>query len=270
MSDSDAELGALAERLAREGGEIARRGSSAIATHMAADTKSSSVDLVTEYDRAAEAHIVAELRHHRPDDAIVGEEGSADGGTSGLTWFIDPIDGTTNFVYGQPAWACSVAVERDGSMLAAAVSAPVLGEMFTAVAGHGARLNGEPISVSTTADLSSTLVGTGFSYLPERRTAQAVVVAQLISEVRDIRRLGSAAYDLCLVACGRLDVYYERHLNSWDAAAGELIVREAGGVTSDYSGGTARPEEMVAANADIHGPFLAALAPFREPPAGRS
>jgi myo-inositol-1(or 4)-monophosphatase len=238
MSDSDAELGALAERLAREGGEIARRGSSAIATHMAADTKSSSVDLVTEYDRAAEAHIVAELRHHRPDDAIVGEEGSADGGTSGLTWFIDPIDGTTNFVYGQPAWACSVAVER--------------------------------ISVSTTADLSSTLVGTGFSYLPERRTAQAVVVAQLISEVRDIRRLGSAAYDLCLVACGRLDVYYERHLNSWDAAAGELIVREAGGVTSDYSGGTARPEEMVAANADIHGPFLAALAPFREPPAGRS
>ncbi len=259
-SVTPAELGLLAERLAREGGEIGRRGRSDASTRRAGATKSSATDVVTEFDRAAEAHIVGELRRLRPDDAIVGEEGTSDGGTSGVEWFIDPIDGTTNFVYDQPAWACSVAVAVEGVMTAAAVGVPVLDEMYTAVLGNGAFRNRQPISVSGATDLSLALVGTGFGYQPERRVAQARVVTALIGTVRDIRRLGSAAVDLCMVACGRLDVYYERHLNAWDAAAGELIVREAGGVTSDFGGAAARPEELVASTPALHQPFLAALA----------
>ena len=257
------DLGRLAERLAREGGEIAIGGRRDVATRRAGDTKSSTTDLVTEYDRAAEAHIVGELRRRRPDDAIVGEEGTSDGGTSGYAWYIDPIDGTTNFVYDQPAWGCSVAVGTGDGIVAAAVFVPVLDEMYTATLGHGAFRNGEPIRVSRASDLSLALVGTGFGYQPERRMAQAAVVGRLIGQVRDIRRLGSAAVDLCMVACGRLDVYYEQHLNSWDAAAGELIVREAGGVTSDFDGNPARPEEMIAAAPGLHEPFLTALAGTR-------
>jgi myo-inositol-1(or 4)-monophosphatase len=255
-----AELGELAERLAREGGEIALRGRSDLATRQSGDTKSSMTDVVTEYDRAAEAHIVGELRRLRPDDAIIGEEGTADAGTNGYAWHVDPIDGTTNFVYDQPAWACSVAVEHHGTMLAGAVFAPVLDEMFTAVAGSGARRNGRPISVTGASDLALALVGTGFAYQPAMRTEQATAVAGLIDQVRDIRRLGSAAVDLCMVACGRLDVYYERNLNSWDAAAGELIAREAGAVTSDFDGRPTQLSDLVAATPALHEPFLAALA----------
>jgi myo-inositol-1(or 4)-monophosphatase len=256
------ELRLLCERLATEAGAIARAGRVAISATGGFDgtTKSSPTDLVTEYDRAAEAHIVGELRRLRPDDAIVGEEGTADVGTSGYAWFVDPIDGTTNFVYDQPSWSCSVAVARDGVTVAGAVAVPPLGELFSAAEGRGASRNGAPIRVSGAEDLSLALVGTGFSYDPAIRHDQAVVVAGLIDRVRDIRRLGSAAVDLCMVACGRLDVYYERHLNAWDAAAGELIAREAGAVTSDFRGGPARPAELVATTPGLHRAVLTLLA----------
>lgn len=256
-----AELRALCRSLARGAGEIALAGrAQAIgAAELGNDTKSSATDIATEFDRAAEAHIVGVLRDRRPDDAIVGEEGTDDAGTSGFEWFIDPIDGTTNYVYDQPGWSNSVAVARDGEMVAAAVYVPPLDEMFSAALGGGATLGERAITVSGETDLQLALVGTGFGYQPEMRRRQAERVVQIITQVRDIRRLGSAAFDLCMVACGRLDVYYELHLNSWDAAAGELIAREAGAVTSDFSGDRARPEEMVASAPGVHAAFLAAL-----------
>lgn len=256
-----AELRSLCERLALGAGEIALAGRAEVigATQLGNDTKSSATDIATEFDRAAEAHIVAVLRRERPDDAIVGEEGTDDDGTSGFEWFVDPIDGTTNYVYDQPAWSNSVAVARDGVMVAAAVYVPPLRELFSAALGAGATLDGRPISTSVETELPLALVGTGFGYQPETRRKQAEQVVRIIAEVRDIRRLGSAAFDLCMVACGRLDVYYELHLNSWDAAAGELIAREAGAVTSDFSGDRPRPGEMVAAAAGVHAAFLTVL-----------
>ena len=258
MTAPYAELRALCEQLATGAGAVARAGRDAIVggRSYAGGTKSSTTDMVTEFDRAAEAHIVAELRRVRPDDAIVGEEGTADRGTSGYEWIIDPIDGTTNFVYDQPAWSCSVAVAHGGEVVAGAVAVPPLGELFSAALGAGATRDGQPIRVGTTTDLSLALVGTGFVYDPATRRQQATVVAGLIDRVRDLRRLGSAAVDLCMVACGRLDVYFERYLNAWDAAAGELIAREAGAVTSDFRGGPARPAELLATTPALHAAAL--------------
>lgn len=258
-ANETAELRSLCERLATEAGTIARDGRRSSGRSLDRTTKSSSTDLVTEFDRAAEAHIVGELRRLRPDDAIVGEEGTSDDGTSGYSWFVDPIDGTTNFVYDQPSWSCSVAVAHDGRMLAGAVYVPPLDELFSAGAGAGATLNGSTIRVGATTDLALALVGTGFSYDPDTRRRQAAVVATVIDRVRDIRRLGSAAVDLCMVACGRLDVYFERGLNSWDAAAGELIARESGAVTSDFRGGPARPAELLVSSPELHAAAVALL-----------
>jgi myo-inositol-1(or 4)-monophosphatase len=219
-------------------------------------TKSTQTDMVTAFDRAAEATIVETLRSTRPGDSIVGEEGTADRGTTEYSWFVDPIDGTTSFVYDQPSWSCSIGVARGETMVAGAVYVPALDEMFDAVLGGGARLNGRPITVSTQDDVALALVGTGFSYHPDARTQQAQRLVQIIGRVRDIRRTGSAALDLCFVAAGRLDVYFEQFLNVWDAAAGELIAREAGAVTSDFGGGPVRPGEMVAATPGVHAAFL--------------
>jgi myo-inositol-1(or 4)-monophosphatase len=256
-----AELRGLAESLARGAGAIALAGrrNAGDGDGLAGSTKSSRTDVVTEFDRAAEAHVVEGLRRLRPDDAIVGEEGTAVAGTSGYEWYVDPIDGTTNFVYDQPAWSCSIGVAHDGRMLAGAVFVPPLGEMFSAALGEGATLDGRRISASAQTDLSLALVGTGFGYRAETRRTQAQRLVGLITEVRDVRRLGSAAVDLCMVACGRLDAYYEQYLNSWDAAAGELIAREAGAVTSDFAGGPARPAEMLAAAPGVHRAMLRAL-----------
>ncbi len=268
---SDGELDdllALATRLAGEAGAIAADGRRSIddgRSPAGGDTKSSATDVVTEFDRAAEAHVVGAIRSLRPDDAIVGEEGTSDAGTSGFAWFIDPIDGTTNFVYDQPAWACSIGVAYGDSMVVGVVDVPPLGERYTAALGRGARRNGLAIRPSAETDPALALVGTGFTYAADLRAAQAEVVARLIGSVRDIRRLGSAAVDLCMVACGRLDVYYERYLNSWDAAAGELIAREAGAVTSDFSGGPARPDEMFVAAPGVHAGVLERLRAALEP-----
>ena len=248
-ADPDELLG-LARRLAQAAGALALAGRRA--TPLRQRTKSSATDLVTQHDRAAEALVVEQLSAARPDDGVVGEEGSAVAGTSGYAWYVDPIDGTTNFVYDLPSWGTSVAVAYAGVMVAGAVFLPVTDEMFAARAGAGATCNDIPIHCSGETDLALALVATGFSYDPAARTAQAELVARLIGQIRDVRRSGSAAVDLCRTACGRTDAYLEQHLNSWDAAAGELIAREAGCVTSDFAGGPADPSNIVVAAPGIH------------------
>jgi myo-inositol-1(or 4)-monophosphatase len=187
------------------------------------------------------------LGKERPDDAVLGEEGSARDGTSGVRWIIDPLDGTTNYLYGFPLFAVSIAVEVDGEVEAGVVAHPSLGEVFTAVRGDGARCNGEPITVSGKDELATALIATGFAYDPDRRRESARWLEHIIPSVRDIRRGGAASLDLCWVACGRLDGYYEAGLSPWDVAAGDLVVREAGGTTSDFDGGPVRPGSVVAA-----------------------
>lgn len=259
----------LACRLAVEAGDAALAGRRS-ATRLAAapGTKSSATDLVTAYDRAAEALVVAGLRAARPDDAIVGEEGTDRAGTSGISWFVDPIDGTTNFVYDLPLWSTSIAAGDADGMLAGAVYVPVLGELFAASRGGGATLGGEPISCSDRDDLALALVATGFSYDAGRRREQATIVRDLISRVRDVRRLGSAAIDLCYVAAGRYDAYYETGLNAWDAAAGELIAREAGCRSGDHRGGPPSPGELVVATPAIFDELQDLLARLTPPPSG--
>lgn len=222
-------------------------------------TKSSPTDMVTEMDRASETLIVAGLRAARPDDGIVGEEGADLEGTSGVRWLVDPIDGTTNYLYGFPGFAVSIAAERDGAVVAGVVHDPMHGDVFRAAKGRGATRNAEPISASTNADLTTALVGTGFSYERERRLRQANVLTQVLPHVRDIRRMGAAAVDLCSVACGRLDAFYERGLGPWDLAAGGLIAQEAGAAVGDLAGGAASSEFVLAASRELFEPLRALL-----------
>jgi len=228
-----AELMRTAELVAREAGELVRTAG----TVTVSATKSSGVDLVTEVDQAAEALIRRRLAELRPDDGILGEEEGRQAGSSDLVWVVDPIDGTTNFVYGLPSHSVSIAVARATGedpwaweLVAGAVHAPATNETWTAGLGQGAYADGEQLRIGEPPALATSLVGTGFAYTAERRTGQARVLASVLPRVRDIRRLGSAAVDLCLVAQGRLDVFYEQYLNPWDMAAGALVVAEAGGV----------------------------------------
>ncbi|HEY5221821.1 MAG TPA: inositol monophosphatase family protein [Microbacteriaceae bacterium] len=199
-----------------------------------AASKTAPEDIVTFADRESEELIRSLLAKARPNDGFFGEESAATGGSSGLTWVVDPIDGTVNYLYGIPAYAVSIAVvegEPDPttwSALAGAVFNPAADELYTASAGAGAYLGSRRLTVSTGKTLSLALVGTGFSYDSARRTKQADAVSHLISRVRDIRRIGSAALDLCDVASGRLDAYYEKGLKPWDHAAGALVASEAG------------------------------------------
>lgn len=245
--------------LAREGRIAARDGGG-----LGEFTKSTATDMVTRFDRAAEEVIVAAIRSDRPDDAIIGEEGADQPGTTGLAWHVDPIDGTTNFVYDLPTWACSVGVTFDGVGVAGAVYAPMVDELYAAsIEPDGAAtatLNGRPISASTATDPALALVATGFAYRAETRAAQARRFAFLAGELRDIRRFGAASYDLCLVASGRVDAYYETGLNSWDMVAGDVICRAAGARTSDWSGGPVRPAELLAAAPGLHQALLDLLA----------
>lgn len=236
----------LASRIAREAGTLVKNGRRD-GVH-ATTTKSSVTDMVTEFDRASERLIVQRLSGARPDDGIIGEEGTSRPGTSGIDWLIDPIDGTTNFLYDLPGYGVSIAAADQRGALIGVVYVPSLDELFTARRNGGAALNGDPIRCSDRDELGSALVGTGFSYLAERRAAQAARVARLIPHVRDIRRFGAAAVDLCFVAAGRLDAYFEEHLGPWDLAAGELIAREAGCRTGDYEGAAVRPEQVLVTN----------------------
>ncbi|MEV4441588.1 inositol monophosphatase family protein [Streptomyces sp. NPDC049577] len=240
-----AELLAVALEAAERAGELLRDGRPADLG--VAATKTSSIDVVTEMDIAAEKLITAFLAERRPEDGLLGEEGASSAGTSGVRWVIDPIDGTVNYLYGQPSWAVSIAAELDGEALVGVVAAPVRGETYRAVRGEGAFAGDRRLRVRPAPSLDHALIGTGFGYRAERRAAQAEVLRSLLPEVRDIRRGGSAAIDLCDVACGRLDGYYERGLNPWDFAAGALIAREAGALTGGRPGEAASTELTVAA-----------------------
>jgi myo-inositol-1(or 4)-monophosphatase len=261
-SDDPIALRDFAGSLARDAGRLAHAGRRAARVDggLGETTKSTGTDIVTKFDRAAESEIVGQLRRARPGDAIVGEEGTSDSGTSGYSWFIDPIDGTTSFVYDLPTWSCSVAVAHESEIVAGAVYLPPLDELFDAALGHGARLNGHAIAASTETELERALVATGFSYHADGRQAQAERLARMIASIRDIRRMGSAAIDLCFVAAGRVDVYFEQYLHRWDMAAGELIAREAGAITSNFSGGPVDPSEMLAAAPGVHAAFVDLLA----------
>ena len=237
------ELEALATRIARSAGDAAlagrRRGLGEV------ETKTSPTDLVTEHDKASEALIVAALRAERPSDRIVAEEGTELPGRSGITWHIDPIDGTANFFFDLPTWAVSIGAVDENGPLAGAVYSPPLGEMFSAARGAGARLDGRPIAPRPNDDLSDALVATGFSYSAADRLRQSRRIPEMIDRIRDLRRFGAAALDICFVACGRLDAYFEENLHSWDVLAAELIAREAGARSGDFSGGPLRPAEVL-------------------------
>ena len=207
-----------------------------------ADTKTSPTDVVTEADRAAEDLIRKRLLEARPGDGFVGEEGTDDTSASGTTWVVDPIDGTVNFLYGIPQYAISIAARQGDQVVAGVVVDVVKGECFTATRGGGARLDGRPAQVREVAPLAQRLVLTGFSYERDTRMAQAAAVHQLLGRVRDVRRLGSAALDLCYLACGRADAYVEEGLHDWDLAAGALIVEEAGGRVTGMDGSPFSPE----------------------------
>ncbi|WP_301296542.1 inositol monophosphatase family protein [Prauserella halophila] len=195
-------------------------------------TKTSRTDVVTAVDVASEKLIRARLAQLRPGEPVVGEEHGGDAGDGGVTWVVDPIDGTVNFLYGLPEFAVSVAAQIDGVSVAGAVVEPVSGRRWTASRGGGAWLDGRRLAVSEPEGLDMTLVGTGFNYVTERRKRQAAMIAALLGRVRDIRRGGSAALDLCHVAAGWLDGYAEHGLSRWDWAAGALLAEEAGAVVS--------------------------------------
>ncbi|MFF2727371.1 inositol monophosphatase family protein [Streptomyces sp. NPDC058008] len=224
-----------------------------------AATKSSPIDVVTEMDIRAEKLITGYLSEHRPADGFLGEEGASSEGTSGIRWVIDPLDGTVNYLYGLPTWAVSIAAERDGERVVGVVEAPMRRETSHAVLGRGAYGNGDPLRCRPTAPFEQALVSTGFNYVTEVRTHQAAVAQQLIPRLRDIRRGGSAAVDLCDVAAGRLDGYYERGLHPWDVAAGDLIAREAGALTGGRPGRPADGDLTVAATPGVFEPLQAAL-----------
>ena len=250
------------------------------------DTKSSPTDVVTAMDRRSEALITERIRAVRPGDTVLGEEGgqtlggpdasAGPGGASRVRWVVDPLDGTVNYLYGLPDWAVSIAAEVDGSVLAGVVEVPRFGETFTAVAGQGAWLHrgGTAIRLRCAAGtaLGQALVATGFGYDSGRRQVQGEVVGALLPHVRDIRRGGSAAVDLCSVAAGRMDAFYERGLNYWDYAAGGLIAREAGAVVGGLAGRPESTSMTVAANPDLYrqlAAFLTRLDPERDAPRRR-
>lgn len=225
------------------------------------ETKSTHTDMVTEYDRATEREIVTTLQRLRPDDAIVGEEDGSHAGTSGITWFVDPIDGTTNFLYDLPMWTVSIGVHDAGGALCGVVYAPALRETFTAARGRGAFLNGHRIACSAVTDPTRALVATGFNYSPANRIVQANRFPRFIDKIRDVRRLGSASLDLCFVACGRYDAYFEEHLYPWDLAAGSLIAAEAGANVELLTTKGPTASAVLAANPELFPQLIRLLLP---------
>ncbi|MFY1598914.1 inositol monophosphatase family protein [Micromonospora sp. WMMD737] len=229
-----------------------------------AATKSTVTDVVTAADRAVERQVIDALRRLRPGDAVLGEEYGAGEtgpvGPGGVRWIVDPIDGTVNYLYGIPHCAVSLAAEVDGEVVAGVVRNVSTGEEWTATAGGGAWRDGERLRCSTETDLGQALVATGFGYDPGRRAHQARVVAELIPHIRDIRRFGAAALDLCLAAEGRVDAYYEKGLAAWDQAAGALVASEAGLLVAGLGGLPAGPDLVIAAPAALFKPLHDRLA----------
>lgn len=261
---ANASLLAIARSIAVEAAHLARQRRQD-RVEIAA-SKSSPEDVVTAADREVEQLVRRRLADARPDDGFLGEESGGGGGTSGLTWVVDPIDGTVNYLYGIPSYAVSIAVvegEADPATwtaLAGAVVNGASGETYTASRGGGAARDGVALRVAPPASLSLALVGTGFGYDAARRRRQGAVVQELLGSVRDIRRIGSAALDLCAVASGQLNAYYEKGLNPWDLAAGALIAEEAGARVAGLSGRPATSELLIAAPEPLFGELEELLA----------
>lgn len=265
-----AELGVDPDELLKIAVEVARD-AAATARRMRAEgvsgvaTKSTSTDVVTAADRAVERQVAAALRELRPHDRILGEEygdapGAAPGESSAVRWILDPIDGTVNYMYGLPEYAVSLAAEVNGVVVAGVVCNAATGDEWRAVRGGGAYRDGERLTGSTQTDLSQALVATGFAYDPARRAHQAAVLRGLIAEVRDIRRFGAAALDLCRAAEGSVDAYYEKGLNIWDLAAGGLIAAEAGLRVAGLRGAPPGPDLVIAAPSALFAPLHDLLA----------
>jgi myo-inositol-1(or 4)-monophosphatase len=252
IADPDLEL---AERAALLAGELLLRRFGGPIRGL--DHKSSATDMVSDADREAEAAIVELLDRERPDDAVVGEEGTGERGSTGRRWLVDPLDGTTNYLYGHPQWCVSVALEDADGGVVGVVHDPSRGETFRAARGHGAELNGAPIRVRAGATLATALVATGFGYDAARRERQARELVTILPRVRDVRRAGSAALDLAWLAAGRLDGYFERGLNPWDWSAGRLLATEAGALAQEVLG---PPDELIAATPDVFDDLVALVA----------
>ncbi|MDQ7906507.1 inositol monophosphatase family protein [Phytohabitans sp. ZYX-F-186] len=253
-----ADLLAIAVEIVRDAGETARRmrveGVSGVAT------KSTDTDVVTAADRAVERQVVDALRVRRPEDAVLGEEYGASGTHGRVRWILDPIDGTVNYLYDLPQYAVSLAAEVDGRVVAGVVRNPATGAEWTATLGGGAFHGGTRLHGSPQTELAQALVGTGFGYDPARRVHQAGVLHGLLGHVRDIRRFGSAALDLCAAAGGQLDAYYEKGLNPWDHAAGGLVATEAGLVVAGLGGAPPGLDMVVAAPPALFKPLHDRLA----------
>jgi myo-inositol-1(or 4)-monophosphatase len=260
-----AELAGLARSTAEQAGALlsSRHGQARVV-----QTKSSPTDVVTQMDRAAEELIRNRIQAARPADAILGEEGGQTGSGSQVRWIVDPLDGTVNYLYGLPDWAVSIAAEMAGAVVAGVVCAPLRRATYVATAGGGAWLHSAwlpgplQLSCNTEVPLARALVATGFSYQAEQRAAQGAMVARLLPCVRDIRRAGAAALDLCALAAGHVDAYYESGLHDWDIAAGGLIAREAGAIVAGMHGNRPGEAMTIAASPALFGElheFLARL-----------
>lgn len=229
------------------------------------------VDIVSEADKASEAYIIEQIRKVYPFDGLIAEEtAKVEEGTSGYKWIIDPLDGTTNFVHGHPHFCVSIGLMHEGVPIGGVVYAPFYDELFTGQVDQGAFLNGRPIQVSTTKTLSRSLVASGFPY--EREGVLPAILAKiqrLLLSAQGFRRAGSAALDLCYVACGRLDAYWEGTIHIWDVAAGIVILSQAGGKISGYDGMDYQPfglanQRIVSSNGRIHQQLLDTLFPVDE------
>jgi len=250
------ELLDLGSDLAREAGQVHLKGT---ARALRIETKSSPTDLVSQIDKESERMIVERLSALRPDDAVLGEEGALGRGTSGVRWVIDPLDGTTNYIYGYPAYAVSIAVEIDGQPQVGVVYDSSAGRMYRAISGFGAVCDDQPIHAREQPDLATALVATGFSYDAAQRRRQGSVVAQVLGRVRDIRRGGTAALDLCHTAAGHVDAYWELDLSPWDYAAGSVIARAAGAEVAFPRAAHGHGPAVVAAHRALMPAFLALL-----------
>ncbi|GAA3382440.1 inositol monophosphatase family protein [Cryptosporangium minutisporangium] len=262
MAVAPTELKDLAVDLVRRAAVLVGNERTAAVTSV--ETKSTPTDPVTAADRAAEELVVEGLAAARPGDLVLGEEGGfrpvgKEAAPDAVRWLLDPIDGTVNFVYGIPAYAVSLAAEVDGVVVAGVVRNVVTGEEWTAVRGGGAWRDGTRLHGSSVTALGSALVGTGFGYAAQRRREQAEVLLRLLPEIRDIRRIGSAALDLCAAAEGRLDAFFERGLSPWDRAAGGLIAEEAGLLVTGLRGEPASDAMTLAAPPKIHAALHDAL-----------
>jgi myo-inositol-1(or 4)-monophosphatase len=251
---------ALALRLAREAGAIQK---ARYETALSIRSKSADIDLVTEVDEACERLLVSTLQRERPDDAILAEEGSgADRTDATWRWVIDPLDGTMNFAHGYPRFCVSIGVQREHETAVGVIYDPLLDELYAAVKGRGATRNDRPIRVSEEREIGRALVATGFAYdVHDSEDDNLDRFARMAKRARGVRRDGSAALDLCYVACGRFDAFWELKLHPWDVCAGNLIVEEAGGHNSDFDGAPATGDgrETLASNGRLHDAVRAVL-----------